>query len=388
MPPLHSDKKRIGLLVDSLIGGGAERVTLNFAEKFTALGHDVHVFIVRNEIEHDTGAMRIHALSENGFLVKSRPLNKLLLAKRLRQEVAAIEADGKPFDFFISNAEEMDRLSGMARLPYVFIRYRNSMLHFLGCKIGNKTGIKRAIRHFRWLHKFRRIYGHRHIVAITEAMKRELLEDIGLRPASVTVIYNPFDFDTLRKLAEETAPVPSSPYIVYAARISGRKDQELLVRAFIKSDVPHKLVLVGGTTDEKEEHYQAHLKMLIRELGVEDRVIFTGFQKNPYPWVKHAALFAMSSESEGLPTVLIESLILGTPVVSTDCPTGPSEILTDEFAKFLSPVGDVEALASNIRRALESYPPITDTFLGRFRNDYAVQRYLAHVEEVARTQRR
>lgn len=92
----------------------------------------------------------------------------------------------------------------------------------------------------------------------------------------------------------------------------------------------------------------------------------------------------MASESEGLPTVLIESLILGTPVVSTDCPTGPSEILTGEFAEFLSPVGDVAALARNIRKALESYPPINDSFLARFRNDYAIERYLEHFEKVAR----
>lgn len=382
MTTLAKDKKRIGILVDSLIGGGAERVALNFAQKFTELGHDVHIFIVRNEIEHDTGGHSIHPLSDNGVLAKSRALNKLLLARRLREIVTAIEADGKRFDFFISNAEEMDRLSGIARLPNVFIRYRNSMMHFLGCKIGDKTGIKRAIRRFRWLHKFRRIYSGRHIIAITEAMKRELLEEIGLRPASITVIYNPFDFDELRRLAEEPAPVPQEPYIVYPARISGRKNQELLIRAWLETDIPHKLVLVGGTTAEKEEHYLNHLKALVQELGVEDRVIFTGFQKNPYPWVKHAALFVMSSESEGLPTVLIESLILGTPAVSTDCPTGPSEILTGKFAGFLSPVGDVSALASNIRKALEQYPDIDDEFLSQFRNDYAIRRYLEHIEKV------
>ncbi len=377
-----SGNKRIGLLVDSLVGGGAERIALNFADSFTALGHDVHVFIIRNEVEHDIGSHRIHALSETGVLAKSRPLNKFLLARRLRQIIAAIEADGKPFDFFISNAEDMDRLSGIARLPNVFIRYRNSMLHFLGCKIGNKTGFKRAIRQFRWLRKFRRIYGGRHIVAITEAMKKELLERVGLKPASLAVIYNPFDFAGLRRRAEEPAPVPQTPYIVYSARISGRKNQALLIRAWLESGVPHQLVLVGGTTDEKEEAYLAELKDLVRKLGVEERVTFTGFQKNPYPWVKHAALFAMSSDSEGLPTVLIESLILGTPVVSTDCPTGPSEILTGQFAEYLSPVGDVSALARNIRKALDAYPAIDDEFLGRFRNDYAIGRYLAHVERV------
>jgi len=375
--------KRIGLLVDSLIGGGAERMALNFADKFAELGHDVHIIIVRNEIEHDIAGHHVHPLSENGILSRSRPINKLLLARRLRNAVASIEADGKPFDFFISNAEEMDRLSGMAGLRNVFIRYRNSMLHFLAGKVGSKTGLKRALRRFRWTRKFRRIYGGRHIVAITEAMKRELLEDVGLRPASMTVIYNPFDFEGLRRRGEEPAPVPDEPYIVYSARISRRKNQELLVRAWLEAVVPHKLVLAGGTTDEKEEAYLHRLKALLKELGVESRVVFTGFQRNPYPWVKRAALFAMSSDSEGLPTVLIESLILGTPVVSTNCPTGPSEILTGQFAEYLSPVGDVSALARNIRKALDAYPAIDDEFLARFRNDYAAQRYLDHFEKVA-----
>ncbi|MDA8094319.1 MAG: glycosyltransferase [Betaproteobacteria bacterium] len=376
--------KRIGLLLDSLVGGGAERIALNFADAFRALGHDVHVFIVRNEVAHETNGHRIHALSETGALARSRPLNKWLLAKRIRRLVADIESDGKPFDFFISNAEDMDRISGMARLPHVFIRYRNSMMHFLGAKIGRATGLKRIVRRYRWRQKFRRIYGGRHIVAITEAMRQELLHEMGIVPASLTVIYNPFDFEKLRTLASEPARVPEAPYIVYSARIGVRKDQELLIRAWREADVPHGLVLLGGTTDEKEEAYLQHLKSLVKDLGVEGRVLFAGFQKNPYPWVKHAALFAMSSRSEGLPTVLIESLILGTPVVSTDCPTGPGEILTGEFARFLSPVGNVAALARNIRAALDSYPPITDEILAKFHRDYAIGRYLALAEALRR----
>ena len=84
----------------------------------------------------------------------------------------------------------------------------------------------------------------------------------------------------------------------------------------------------------------------------------------------------MSSASEGLPTVLIESLILGTPVVSTNCPTGPSEILTGSLATFLSPVGEVDALALNIRRALNDYPKIDDSFLERFHDTYAINQYI------------
>ena len=81
--------------------------------------------------------------------------------------------------------------------------------------------------------------------------------------------------------------------------------------------------------------------------------------------------------------MLIESLILGTPVVSTDCPTGPSEILTDDLARFLSPVDDAAALGANIREALESYPPITEQHIERFRAENTIRTYIAHLAMLA-----
>jgi glycosyltransferase involved in cell wall biosynthesis len=103
-----------------------------------------------------------------------------------------------------------------------------------------------------------------------------------------------------------------------------------------------------------------------------------GFQSNPYPWMRNADLFAMSSDSEGLPTVLIESLILGTPVVSTDCPTGPSEILTGALARFLCPRDNASALAHLIDQALGQYPDISDAALGRFSADHSARQYLTY----------
>jgi glycosyltransferase involved in cell wall biosynthesis len=376
-------KRRIGILVDSLVGGGAERISLNFAEKLISLGHDAHVIILRNEIEHDVRAVPVHALSENGQLSSSRFINKRLLVSRLRKTLATISAvDGKPFDFFISSSEDMDRLSQMAKLPYVFVRYRNSMLHFISAKIGRSTGLKRQIRTFRWFRKFRRIYGDRHIVTVSKALEHELLNDIGLKPKSIRTIYNPFNFEKIRSLAKEPVPVPDVPYIVYAARISGRKGQKDLVRAYAKSNVSHHLVLLGGTTDENERVYQDELEVLIKELGLEEKVHLPGFAKNPYPWIKHASLFAMASLSEGLPTVLIESLILGTPVVSTDCPTGPSEILVGSLSGFLSPVGDIDKLAGNIISALSDYPEITEDKLYHFSDSYALNQYIKHFESL------
>ncbi|MDA8109396.1 MAG: glycosyltransferase [Betaproteobacteria bacterium] len=372
--------KRIGLLIDSLIGGGAERVVLNFAERFAALGHDVHVILVKREIEHrlEPHGYALHALSEDGVLAKSRALNKLLLARRLRRLVRGIEADGTRFDFFISNAEDSDRISRLARLPNVYVRYRNSLVQYLESKLGTKTGLKRAIRRWRWTRKFRRIYGGRHIVTVSDALQREILEAVGIRPRSIATIYNPFNFERLRALAAEPAPVPAAPYIVYAAKFENRKRQDVLIRAYAQLEVPHKLVLIGGVYTESDRAWLGEMRRLVATLGFEGHVLMPGFQSNPYPWIRRAALFAMSSDSEGLPTVLIESLILGTPVVSTDCPTGPSEILTGPLARFLSPPGDAAALARNMKAALESYPPIGDAMLERFRAEYAVERYLEH----------
>ena len=192
------NKKRVGLFVDSLMGGGAERVALNFAEKFIELGHEARVFVLHPPIEHQTGNVPIHLVSDRFKLANWRPLNKWLYAQRIKKLVREIEADGKPFDFFISNAEDSDRLTRMAGLRPVFIRYRNSLQHFLAAKVGDTTGLKRRIRHARWLNKFRRFYSG-HIVTVSRALEEELVHEIGLKPKSIKTIYNPFDFDLLRR---------------------------------------------------------------------------------------------------------------------------------------------------------------------------------------------
>lgn len=373
-------QKRIGLLIDSLVGGGAERITLNLADQFSILGHDVHIFVIQREIHH--------AIEENNYsfhflcntpIHKSRYLNKRALAKRLKRLVSTIESDGKAFDFFISSAEDADRLSKIAGLANVYIRYRNSMLKYIEQKIGNKGPLKTAIRRFRWFRKFRSIYNNRNIITVSRALISEITEDVGVKPRTITHIYNPFNFERIRELGNiHTPELPDTPYIIYAAKLENRKRQDLLLRAYALCKPSQKLVLLGGTYTESDKRWEQKISQLIRELQLEDSVIMAGFHQNPYPWLKNADLFAMSSDSEGLPTVLIESLILGTPVVSTDCPTGPSEILTGEKARYLSPTDDARKLAENITLALKHYPEITETSLEHFSADYSVKRYLDH----------
>lgn len=377
--PLRS--QRIGLLIDSLIGGGAERVVLNLAQAFERLGHEVHIILLRNDVHHSLPAgIKLHSVSETGQLSACKPLNKLLLAWRLNQLVRTVESDGRRFDFFISNAEDSDRVSRIAGLERVYIRYRNSMVEYLYNKIGNKTGLKRVIRSLRWHRRFRSIYSKRPIITVSKALQQEIVEAMGVRPTSITTIYNPFDFSSIRAQGEAFVPHVDGPYIVCAAKLERRKRQDVLLRAFAQSAArhTHKLVLLGGTYTESDRAWHQELLQLIDELGLTQQVLLPGFQQNPFPWVRHADLFVLASDSEGLPTVVIESLILGTPVVSTDCPTGPREILTGDLAEFLCPRNDPVAMQMRIDRALVCYPRISEAHLTRFSADYSARQYLRH----------
>lgn len=124
-----------------------------------------------------------------------------------------------------------------------------------------------------------------------------------------------------------------------------RAYSRLVQSATVSASVP-QLLIAGRGPDE------AVLKALAGELGIADRVQWLGFQGNPMPYLKGAALLVLSSKYEGLPTVLIEAQALGVVTVSTDCPTGPREILHDGRAGMLVPVGDVPALFEALRRCL------------------------------------
>jgi len=373
--------KKIVLLNDSLIGGGAERITLNLARGFKKREYEVHIILVKNIIDYDIEEdIKIHYLTENGIIYKNKFLNKLALTKKLKQIIKNIQQDGKIL-MYISNAEDMDLLSKKAKLDNCYIRYRNSMYEYYKSKFKNKKGLKKTFHKLKHYLKFKSIYDNRNIITVSKALEDDIVNKMKIKPKMIKTIYNPFDFDYIRKKAEEYKPFIEKPYIIYVAKFENRKNQKLLVKAYKKANIDIPLVLMGKTYTKSDEKYFQELKQLIKELNLENKIIFPGFQKNPYPWIKNAKLFVMSSNSEGLPLVLVESLILNTPVVSTDCPTGPSEVLIGDLKGFLSPVGDEEALAKNILKALKNYPKIDEKILERFKLDYSISKYLELINE-------
>jgi glycosyltransferase involved in cell wall biosynthesis len=199
-------------LIDSLIGGGAERVVLNLASAFRELGHDVHVILIRDDIQHSLpNGIPIHVLPNDYPRFGSKFVEKLILAWHMRQLVARIEQDGKLFDFFVSSAEDSDRLSAMAGLRHVYIRYRNSMIEYMRHKIGHKTGLKKLWREFKWRAHFRSVYGDRDIITVSNALHDDITRQAGVKPRSLYTIYNPFDFASIRRQAKEYKPMLRRP---------------------------------------------------------------------------------------------------------------------------------------------------------------------------------
>lgn len=201
-----------------------------------------------------------------------------------------------------------------------------------------------------------------HVVAPSVGVAEDLITRVGVPRAQVSVIANPLDTDLITTLASaplEQLSLPAAVRVIVAAgRLSAQKDFATLIRAFSAVRRARDVVLV--ILGEGEE--RPHLSRLAAELGVADKVVMPGFVENPFSYMKRASVFVLSSRYEGLPNALLQALAVGTAVVATDCPSGPSEILEGGRWGRLVPVSDVEAMARAIVDGLDGKlerPPLS-----------------------------
>jgi len=192
------------------------------------------------------------------------------------------------------------------------------------------------------------------VVAVSRGVADDLHNTIGLPRERIRVIYNPVVLPEFFELAKEPVKHPwfrsRDPQVLLSVgRLTAAKDYPTLLRAFslVIRACPIRLVILG----EGEE--RAGLEAMVRDLGLEDVVSLPGFAKNPFAYMSKAAMFVLSSAWEGFGNVLVEAMAVGTPVVATDCPNGPAEILENGKYGRLVPVGNAEALAEGIVATLD-----------------------------------
>ena len=195
------------------------------------------------------------------------------------------------------------------------------------------------------------------IVANSQGVAVELTKIANVPLGKIKVVYNPVISPGLFAKAAEPLSHPwfhtnDKPVILSAGRLSPEKDFVTLINAFAKIYKKHQLRLM--ILGEGKERFK--LETLVQRLGLKEYIALPGFVDNPYKYMKRAAVFVLSSRWEGLPNVLIEALALGTPVVATDCPSGPREILEEGKWGRLVPPGDVNALADAVIATLQRRP--------------------------------
>lgn len=217
-----------------------------------------------------------------------------------------------------------------------------------------------------------------HIVAVSEAVADDTAEHLGLSRQKIEVAYNPvFSLDILSR-AEESVEHPffhqEAPIFISIGRLTEQKDYFSLLRAFaqVRLRQKAKLLILGEGEDRQG------LEALIEELGLEEDVSLPGFLDNPYAYLKRSDVFVSSSAWEGLPTVVIEALALGKPVVATDCPGGTAEILEDgtygHLVKVADPVELAEAMQDSLKKSWN--PEVLHKRATAFSLEAAARRYL------------
>lgn len=245
-------------------------------------------------------------------------------------------------------------------------------------------------RHFRHHHNrflvpflVRRFYpGAGAIVAVSSGVAADLVRATGLSRKRIRVIHNPVV--TTELLAQMREPLehpwfaPGEPPVVLSVgRLTAEKNFPLLLEAFSflrRGGRRIRLVIIG------EGMERAKLETLVARSGLSEEIALPGFVANPYPYMARAAVFALSSRWEGFGNVLVEALAAGTPVVSTDCPSGPAEILDGGRYGRLTPVGDAAALAAALADTLDAPP--SPALLQRRSGDFTLERILPLYREV------
>lgn len=191
------------------------------------------------------------------------------------------------------------------------------------------------------------------IVFPSRDMADKIMKSYGVEKQKVNIIPNPVDIATITERSQEIIEDPvyqaKNNIIIAIGRLSKEKGFLYLIKAIAllsKQGINCELVILGDGAEK------ISLQNLSKDLRVEERVHFLGFQSNPYKYLAHSKIFVLSSLYEGFPNVLLEAMALGVPSIATRCPTGPEEIITDEVNGLLIPPADEKALAHAIKKLL------------------------------------
>lgn len=335
--------RRIVMLTTQL-GGGIGRVLNHLAHSFADQGIDVHILLSRGwgEFVDDTRRYAtLHTL---------RSTHAWFGIPELVRHLRALKPDAIITD--------TPRLTHLAARSVRFVFPSPTLIAVVHSTYSVKFSELPVPKQIRRLRRMRRLYPKvDHCVAVSAGVADDLSEVLGMDRSAIDVIYNPVLPPGGMTIDASTDPLkafraPGEPVILGMGRMCAAKDFATLIRAFdqVRRHLPSRLVLFGDG-EERE-----HLQRLVEHLDLTECAHLPGYTPHAYEAMANADVFVLSSRWEGFGNVLVEALAAGTPVVSTDCPNGPKEILDNGRIGCLVPVGDDTALANAVMDTLQTPP--------------------------------
>ncbi len=361
---MEQHSQTIALFMPDLRMGGAERVMVQLAAAFSDRGFPVDFILIRQQGE------LMAELPSAVHIVPLKASSEYTCLPALVRYLRHAQPSVLLTTMVVSNWITLlaDRLSG-TRVRTV-LRAATTL-----SALGRQSVLKKRLEHL----LVRLFYPLADaIVAVSSGAADDLASYAGLDPDRIRIIPNPVLSPQLNLLAGQPLDHPwfapgMPPVVLATGRLAQEKDYTTLIQAFSKvlAVRPAHLVILGEGEERKL------LEGQVRKLALESAVNLPGFQINPYSWMRRAAVFVLSSRLEGLPNALIQAMACGCPVVATDCPSGPREILDGGRYGHLVPMGDAEALAKAILLCLDGdrrLPP--PEWLQPFQQERVVDQYL------------
>lgn len=370
---MTSNYTDVCFFLPNLSEGGVQRAVVNLAYAF--IEQDLKVDIVLDRV--------------TGSFVKQIPTNCRIVdlkAPRLRNSVSTLisylrKDQPRGLLSFMHYHDEIavlaKRLSGVS--TKIAVVTQNTLLGIPRPPLKNLPGFLGLTPYYP--HSLIKLFYPRAdaVCACSQGVAQDVAQISGLPVEKIKVIYNPIVTPALIEKAKEPVDhfwfkAGEPPVILGVGRLTKQKDFPTLIHAFaqVRKQQNARLMILGTGPNKSQ------LEALTDELGIgNDVVTLPGFVDNPYAYMARAKVFVLSSAWEGFGNVLVEAMAVGTPVISTDCPSGPSEILADGKYGYLTPVGDAQAIAEAILKVLSgNYKRVDSNWLNQFSIQNSAQKYL------------
>ncbi len=362
MPPI------ILFILKALEGRGAERMVTTLASAYADMGYCTHILCLEATQDMLLDARVQYHIVPYDEVFSEQNLDPESTQAKAYESVAkridtyVLSQIGKP-DLILANIYKINWMMAYSQLPNIV-----NVLHTALSKQFQNQLLEAPVQ---TINHLKMVYGAHLCSCVSKGARQDLIDIIG-DITRTTTIYNPCDAIAINTKAAsshlEHFGLVDKEYIIHVASFDSMKGHRDLLQAYAKTERKLPLVLVG------KGRLEAEIKQLAVQLNISDCIKFLGFQTNPYSLIRSAALMVLTSKFEGFGYVIVEAQALGVPVISTDCPFGPRELLPEQN---LIAVGDIDGLAMLIDQAIDNLTDYIVPLNQQLLPEHIARQYLA-----------